>query len=802
MKRKRVAYLAAMMVAWSMETRTDAQAVGTNMVLVPAGPFQMGDSFKESGRDFTIHSVNVSAFYIDKYEVTGKLWDEVYQWATNRGYSFSYAEAKSPTHPAHSMNWFDAIKWCNARSEKEGREPAYYIPSSFYTKVYRSGQISLSAFNVKWNSGYRLQTAAEWEKAARGGLSGKRFPWGDTISHNQANYESSTQYLYDISATRGYHPAFNDGVVPYTSPVGSFAPNDYGLYDMAGNVWEWCWDWDGTDYAHYFNYSDNPQGPDSGVWRVIRGGHWRHEAFGCRVSYHVGTSPRDGSSTVGFRCVLLPVVHEWQKAIEVQPVQPTYAPPPEKVSDKDSLVVVTHGWRPDLKWLEGMTNVITTYLTANGLKNWEVHGHKWVEKASQGGPRTALQNGKEEGVSLGRSIISQGFSHVHLIAHSAGATLIQSASEIIKKNPTKITVHLTFLDAFVGFKYEERGNYGKGADWADNYFSRDINTGGEFYQLTEGPLDHAYNVDVTWLDANKKSIQMYASTPLGEVSQTCYQTVTSHGWPYQFYTATVPPNTLLGSQGFGFPLSKEGGNWNTATNQYTVGANMLQVLGSGEMSCTPNPSRTQLQVELPRDFSKLPGASVIINAPEKVNIRGIDFTLKTASPAWLAATLPITNKVNLVSFEAVFTSTDEAEGLLSVYWETNVISSVDERVTTSGMHQYSFPIPETATNGIRALGFRLDAFSAIQSSVIITNVALGFAGMREPFSLSLTGVNPNGMPLLELMGPAGFNYTVETSTNLTDWATTALLINTNGMVRFIDPNTNNATARFYRAAAP
>ena len=280
---------------------TNAPNSPTNMALIPAGTFEMGDTFSEGATyELPVHQVYVSAFYMDKYEVTKALWDRVIAWQGGNGYTYDNpGSGKAPNHPVQSIDWYDMVKWCNARSEREGRVPAYYTDAAL-TQVYKTGQ---AAPFVNWNAGYRLPTEAEWEKADRGGASGHRFPWPDvdTISHSQANYFSDSSYAYDVSPTRGYNPAFNDGVMPYTSPVGSFAPNGYGLYDTAGNVWEWCWDWAG-------NYTalpqTDPRGPDTGSTRVGRGGNWNFYAEHCRAAYRFGNPPDYNATNIGFRCAL------------------------------------------------------------------------------------------------------------------------------------------------------------------------------------------------------------------------------------------------------------------------------------------------------------------------------------------------------------------------------------------------------------------------------------------------------------------------------------------------------------------
>ena len=230
-------------------------SVPANMVRIQGGTFTMGSPTNESDRqnDEVQHQVTVSSFYMGKYEVMQKEYQEV------MGENPSHI--KGDNLPVENVSWYDAVEYCNRRSQKEGLTPAYT----------RNGD------NVTWNrnaNGYRLPTEAEWEYACRAGTT-TPFNTGYYITKIQTNFGGNTM------------------------PVGSFAPNAWGLYDMHGNVWEWCWDW-------YGNYSSgaqtDPNGAVTGSNRVARGGYWY---FGQRMrsAYRNSYGPSVRRNDVGFRLV-------------------------------------------------------------------------------------------------------------------------------------------------------------------------------------------------------------------------------------------------------------------------------------------------------------------------------------------------------------------------------------------------------------------------------------------------------------------------------------------------------------------
>jgi formylglycine-generating enzyme required for sulfatase activity len=270
----------------------------SGMTLIPAGTFLMGDSVDPSG-DAPTNTAYISAFYVEKNPVTLAFWNQIYAWSLTNGYGFdNTGSAKTVDCPVGWVFWYDAVKWCNARSQMDGLAPVYYIDSQM-TQVYMTNRVPPFA---NWAAnGYRLPTEAEWEKAARGGLVGKRFPWGNTISQTLANYYADTnRNSYDLGPT-GWNTGFTNGGYPYASPVSSFPPNGYGLYDMAGNSDEWCWDWySPTGYSGGID----PHGPDGPLWwRIRRGGNWMYYAEFARAANRDYTVPSTACTWTAFRCV-------------------------------------------------------------------------------------------------------------------------------------------------------------------------------------------------------------------------------------------------------------------------------------------------------------------------------------------------------------------------------------------------------------------------------------------------------------------------------------------------------------------
>lgn len=223
------------------------------MIYIPAGTFQMGTNSGDP-EERPVHTVTLDAFWIDRTEVTNAMYAlcvaEGQCTPPSSSGSFTrvryYGDSAFDNYPVLAVNWFQANAYCN--------------------------------WAVR-----QLPTEAQWEYAARGGLVGATYPWGEGIDCSRANYS---------------------GCVGETTEVGSYSPNGYGLYDMAGNVWEWVADYFSDSYSSAS--VTNPTGPTSGGYRVIRGGTWDDDANSLRVTNRYGVTPERQNASIGFRCAVIP----------------------------------------------------------------------------------------------------------------------------------------------------------------------------------------------------------------------------------------------------------------------------------------------------------------------------------------------------------------------------------------------------------------------------------------------------------------------------------------------------------------
>ena len=304
------------------------------MVLVPAGEFEMGDPWSEGDSDeLPVHNVNISTFYMDIHEVTNEQYCAYLNSAHGQGliddpnlhggmvYKAGGAEPYCDTtisssysritwngstfgiitdkenHPMVLVSWYGAVAYSNWRSVQGGRTPCYSLVT---------WECNFSA------NGYRLPTEAEWEKAAGWDPNQQyHFRFGehtngcgpDCLNGRRANYWASGD-------------PYEGAGIPETTPVGYYDGTDhggtyqtqnaqsyYGCYDMSGNVWEWCHDWYNSDY-YSSSPDDNPHGPVTGTYRVLRGGHWYHLPVYSRTANRYRNEPDTRHYNRGFRCAV------------------------------------------------------------------------------------------------------------------------------------------------------------------------------------------------------------------------------------------------------------------------------------------------------------------------------------------------------------------------------------------------------------------------------------------------------------------------------------------------------------------
>lgn len=281
--------LMAMLFAASLAVATPAAA--GNFILVKGG------SFKDKTSNYYGKGVTVSDFYIDKYDVTQKEWVAVM--------GSNPSTFKGDNLPVEMVSWYDAIEYCNRRSIKEGLQPYYRIdrnsedPDNLPDPKF--GRLDTIRWTVTINqgaNGYRLPTEAQWEYAASGGQLSHGYTYSGSDSTDDVAWywrnsgDSRLSGWWNWPAIRQNHDR--------TRPVGSKQPNELGLYDMSGNVREWCWDWHGSLASN----AADPRGSRSGFGRVWKGGGWMGVAFTAAVAFRGSLAANGRGPDQGFRVVL------------------------------------------------------------------------------------------------------------------------------------------------------------------------------------------------------------------------------------------------------------------------------------------------------------------------------------------------------------------------------------------------------------------------------------------------------------------------------------------------------------------
>jgi len=231
--------------------------VPAEMVEVEGGVLPAASEVKEK---------RVGRFWVEKYEVTWGQWKEVKEWGDKKGYEMEEGTGGGEEHPVTEVNWHSVVKWCNARSEKEGLMPVYVVGGVVYRGGKKTPEVKAGT------NGYRLPREGEWEWAARGGVKGRGYEYSGSDDLGEVGWYLGNSRGKKYAAKR-------------TREVGRKQGNELGIYDMSGNVWEWCFDqWESRG-------------------RVLRGGSWYDDASSARVSHRTYTDPGDSDYGIGFRVV-------------------------------------------------------------------------------------------------------------------------------------------------------------------------------------------------------------------------------------------------------------------------------------------------------------------------------------------------------------------------------------------------------------------------------------------------------------------------------------------------------------------
>ena len=289
--------------AKTLYVNTAAEPPEEELVHVKAGEFKMGSpkTEKERKQDEVEHLVRITRpFLIARHEVTQ---DEYHAVVGDRPSWFFIDKGRSGSFPVASVTWFDSLRYCNLLSQRRGLEHYYEI-----TEIKRKGTAIIAAqVKVLGGNGYRLPTEAEWEYACRAGTATPHH-FGTLARDSRVNKRGNFRYSLTVPT---YGLAFHSPGM--TREVGKYIRNPWGLYDMHGNVAEWCWDW--YDKSYYSNSPKaDPTGPASGVHRVLRGGSYLVSEHNCRSAARFWSHPAETKFYIGFRVARDAPLHKEQKA--------------------------------------------------------------------------------------------------------------------------------------------------------------------------------------------------------------------------------------------------------------------------------------------------------------------------------------------------------------------------------------------------------------------------------------------------------------------------------------------------------